>query len=76
VQRSIASLYAVVVIIVSSGLAIAPDRVFAGALAWLPELLAILGAILLLAACASIVAESRLSNRQIQEEIRLALSQP
>jgi hypothetical protein len=76
VEQAIASLYGAVVIFVASGLAIALDRALGGALSWLPESLAILGTMLLLAGGGWMVAESRLSGRQIQDEIRIALARP
>ena len=41
---------------------------------WLPLTLAIIGTLLLLGGAAFMVAESRLSGSQIQDEIRLALT--
>jgi hypothetical protein len=71
-ERSIALLYAAVVVVVATCLAIALDRATGNALAWLPISLALTGRLLLLARGAWLVAESRLSGDQSQEEIRLA----
>lgn len=73
-ERSIALLYAAVVVFVATCLSIALDRVAGGSLAWLPISLAILGTLLLLAGGAWMVAESGLSGKQIQEEIDEALA--
>lgn len=73
-ERSIALLYAAVVVFIATVLAIALDRATGGVLAWLPVSLAIAGTLLLLAGGAWMVAESRLSGDQIQEEIRQALT--
>jgi hypothetical protein len=72
VERSIALLYAAVVVFVATCLAIAVDRATGNALAWLPISLALAGTLLLLAGGGWLVLESRLSGEQIQEEIRLA----
>jgi hypothetical protein len=71
-ERSIALLYAAVVLFIATALAIVLDRATGGMLVWLPVALAIVGAFLLLGGGAWMVAESRLSIEQIQEEIRLA----
>jgi hypothetical protein len=71
-ERSIALLYAAVVFFIATALAIVLDRVAGGTLVWLPVALAIVGTFLLLGGGAWMVAESRLSSEQIQEEIRLA----
>jgi xanthine/uracil permease len=73
-EWSIAVLYAAVVVFVSTCLSIALDRVLDGAVTWLPIALAVIGTTLLLAGGALMVAESRLSGRQIQDEIRYALA--
>jgi hypothetical protein len=72
-ERSLALLYAAVVVFIATCLAIALDRVTGELLAWLPVSLALLGTLLLLAGGAWMLAESRLSGAQIQEEIRLAI---
>lgn len=72
--RSIAALYAAVVAFVATCLSIPIDRATAGSLVWLPVSLAVIGTLLLLAGGAWMVAESRLSGAQIQEEICLARS--
>ena len=72
-ERSIALLYGAVVVFIATCLSIALDRVTGEALAWLPMSLAILGTVLLLVGGAWMVAESRLSGEQIQEEIRHAI---
>jgi hypothetical protein len=74
VERSITLLYAAVVTFIATCLSIALDQASAGALSWLPISLAVLGTLLLLAGGAWMVAESRLSGDQIQEEIRQALT--
>jgi hypothetical protein len=71
-ERSIAMLYAAVVVFVSTCLSIVIDRVADDAVAWLPIGLAIGGTLLLLGGGAWMIAESRLGNAQIQDEIRLA----
>jgi hypothetical protein len=71
-ERSIALFYAAVVVFIATTLAIVVDRAAGGTLAWLPIALAIAGTLLLLGGGAWMVAESRLSGEQIQEEIRLA----
>lgn len=73
-ERSIALLYAAVVVFIVTCLAIVLDRVLGPSLAWLPVALAIAGTLLLLAGGACMVAESRLSGAQIDEEIGHALS--
>ena len=71
-ERSIALLYAAVVVFIVTTLAIVLDLAAGGTLPWLPVALAIVGTLLLLGGGAWMVAESRLSGDQIQEEIRLA----
>ena len=71
-ERSIALLSAAVVVFIATTLAIVLDLAAGGTLAWLPVALAIVGTLLLLGGGAWMVAESRLSSDQIQEEIRLA----
>lgn len=70
--RSIQLLYVTVVVFVATSL----STVLAGAaradLAWLPTSLAILGVLFLLAGSGYMVAESRLTGSQVQEEIRHA----
>jgi len=73
-ERSIALLYAAVVVFIATSLSIAVDRAGAGLPPWLPGALAIGGTFLLLAGGAFMVAESRLSSRQIEEEIADALA--
>jgi len=73
--RSIALLYAAIVVFIATCLAIAADRVLGPAASWLPLLLAIAGTLLLLGGATGMVAESRLSGEQIAEEIRIALTQ-
>jgi hypothetical protein len=73
-ERSIALLYTAVVVFIATSLSIALDRAGAGLPAWLPGALAIGGTFLLLAGGAFMVAESRLSSGQIQEEITDALA--
>ena len=71
-ERSIALLYAAVVVFIGTCLGIVLDRASGETLAWLPVSLAITGTLLLLGGGAWMVAESRLSGAQIQEEIRCA----
>jgi hypothetical protein len=75
VEQAIALLYGAVVSYIATCLSIALDRAVSGSLTWLPVSLAILGTLLLFAGGARMVAESRLSGRQIQDEIRRALEQ-
>jgi Protein of unknown function (DUF2721) len=73
-ERSIALLYAAVVVFVATALSIALDRSTGNALEWLPVFLAIAGTVLLLGGGMWMVAESRLAADQIQDEIGQALS--
>ena len=73
-ERSIALLYSAVVTFIATCLSIALDRAGAGGPMWFPAALAIGGTLLLLAGGAFMVAESRLSSRQIEEEIADALA--
>ena len=73
-ERSIALLYSAVVTFIATCLSIALDRAGAGGPMWFPAALAIGGTLLLLAGGAFMVAESRLSSRQIEEEIDDALA--
>ena len=73
-EQSIALLYGAVVIFIATCLAIALDRAVKGSMAWLPVSLAILGTLFLFGGGALMVAESRLSGRQIDEEIQHALA--
>jgi hypothetical protein len=72
-ERSIALLYAAVVVFVATALSIPLDRFAGNTLEWLPVLLAIAGTLLLLGGSTWMVAESRLSADQIQDEIGQAL---
>jgi flagellar biosynthesis protein FliQ len=73
-ERSIALLYAAVVVFIATCLAIAFDRVTGQSLSWLPVVLAVAGTLLLLSGGAWMVAESKLSGEQIAEEIGHALA--
>jgi Protein of unknown function (DUF2721) len=73
-EQSIAFLYAAVVVFTATCLSIVLDRAAGETLRWLPVSLAILGALLVLAGGARMVAESRLSGEQIEEEIRHAVA--
>ena len=73
-ERSIALLYTAVVVFIATSLSLALDRAGAGVPVWLPGALAIAGTFLLLAGGGFMVAESRLSSRQIEEEIAEALA--
>ncbi|HEY2532537.1 MAG TPA: DUF2721 domain-containing protein [Xanthobacteraceae bacterium] len=72
-EWSIALLYATAVVFVLTCISIAVDHAAGESLSWLPVGLAISGTLLLLAAVALMVAESRLAGDQIAEEIRHAL---
>jgi hypothetical protein len=72
-ERSIALLYAAIVVFISTCLSIAADRALGGSLSWLPVMLAVMGTLLLLTGGAYMVAESRLSGEQIGAEIQLAI---
>ena len=74
-ERSIALLYAAIVVFISTCLSIALDRALDGSVSWLPVILAVAGTLLLLTGAIYMVAESRLSGAQISEEIRLAIHQ-
>lgn len=71
-ERSIALLYAAVVVFIVTALSIALDRTSGEMLGWLSISLTIVGTLLLLGGGAFMVAESRLSGTQIQEEIHNA----
>jgi hypothetical protein len=72
-ERSIALLYAAIVVFISTCLSIALDRSVGGSLGWLPVMLAVGGTLLLLIGGAYMVAESQLSGAQISDEIEQAL---
>ncbi len=72
-ERAIAALFLAVVFFVASCLSIALERVAGDLPAWLPLGLVMSGALLLLFGASSMVIESRLSSRQIAEEIDDAL---
>jgi len=74
VERTIFLLYAAIVVFVTCCLSIPLDALTGGALGWTPAVLAIGGTLMLLLAGAWMVAESRLSGRQIAEEIERALA--
>jgi hypothetical protein len=74
-ERSIALLYAAVVVFIATCLAIAFEPWTSGWFGALPVLLAIAGTLLLLAGGGWMFAESRLSGEQIADEIRRALFQ-
>jgi hypothetical protein len=71
--RSIALLYAAIVVFIATCLALAADPIVGPLPGRLPLALAVTGTLLLLAGAAWMVAESRLSGAQIAEEIQLAL---
>lgn len=73
-ERSIALLYGAVVLFIAACLAIVLDQETGGRLSWLPTSLALLGTVLLLVGATWMVAESRLSGAQIQDEIGRALA--
>ena len=73
-ERSIALLYGGVVLFIATCLAIVLDQATGGRLSWLPTSLALLGTVLLLVGATWMVAESRLSGSQIQDEIGHALT--
>ncbi len=74
VERSIALLYGSVVLFIATCLSIVLDQATGGRLSWLPTSLALLGTLLLLVGATWMVAESRLSGTQIQDEIGHALA--
>ena len=74
VERSIALLYAAIVVFILTCLSIALDRLVGDSLNWLPVTLAVTGTLLLLSGAAYMVVESRLSGEQIRLEIANALS--
>ena len=74
-EQAIALLYGAVVSFIATCLSIALDRAVSGSLGWLPVSLAILGTLLLFGGGARMVAESRVSGTQIQDEIHRALAQ-
>ena len=74
-ERSILLLYSAVVVFIATCLAIAIDRFAGDVLPWLPVTLAFIGTLLLLGGGAWMVAESRMSGKQIAEEIAIALDQ-
>ena len=73
-ERSIALLYGAVVLFIATCLSIVLDQATGGRLSWLPTSLALLGTVLLLVGGTWMVAESRLSGTQIQDEIGHALA--
>jgi hypothetical protein len=73
VERSILLLYAAVAVFIATCLALALERVAVNVLPWLSTTLAFIGTLLLLGGGAWMVAESRMSGKQIAEEIALAL---
>ena len=73
-ERSIALLYGAVVLFIATCLSIALDQATGGRLGWLPTSLALFGTVLLLLGGTWMVAESRLSGKQIQDEIGHALA--
>jgi hypothetical protein len=75
VERSIFLLYAAVVVFIATCLSIAIDRAAGHVLPWLSITLALIGTLLLLSGGTWMVAESRMSGRQIAEEITHALGQ-
>jgi Protein of unknown function (DUF2721) len=72
-ERSIALLYAAVVVFIATCLAIAFEPWTSGRFGALPVLLAISGTLLLLVGGGWMLAESRLSGEQIADEIRRAV---
>ena len=73
-ERSIALLYGSVVLFIATCLCIVLDQATGGRLSWLPISLALFGTALLLVGATWMVAESRLSATQIQDEIGHALA--
>ncbi|HEY0801366.1 MAG TPA: DUF2721 domain-containing protein [Steroidobacteraceae bacterium] len=73
--RSIALLYAAIVVFIATCLSIAADRATGDSLVWLPAVLAVVGTVFMLSGGAWMVMESRSSSEQINQEIRKALSQ-
>lgn len=72
--RSIALLYAAIVLFVATCLSIAADRMLGSATGWSSLCFALCGTLLLLGGAIAMVAESRLSGEQIGEEIDRALN--
>jgi len=73
-ERSIALLYSAIVVFIATCLSIGADRAAGGSLGWWPVLLAVIGTLLMLGGGAYMVAESRASGKQINQEISNALS--
>lgn len=73
-ERSICLLYAAIVIFIATCLSIVIDRISGESISWLPEMLAIAGTLFLLAGASYMVLESKLSGRQIAEEIIHAIA--
>lgn len=74
-ERSIALLYGAVVVFVATSLTIAADGATQGRLGWVPQALAVAGVLLLLGGGWWMLAECRLSGRQLAEEIEGALGE-
>lgn len=73
-ERSIALLYSAIVVFIATCLSIAADRATGGSLGWCPVVLAVIGTLFMFGGGAYMVAESRASGRQINQEIFIALS--
>jgi len=73
VERSITMLYGANVVFISNCLSIALVRALGGSLSGLPVMLAVGGTLLLLIGGRYMVAESRLSAKQISDEIQIAI---
>jgi hypothetical protein len=72
-ERSIALLYAAIVVFVGTCLTIVVVHAMGYALEWVPVVLAVIGTGLLLAGSTYMVVECRLGREQIAEEIREAM---
>ena len=72
--RSIALLDSAIVVFIATCLSIGADRAAGGSLGWWPVFLAVIGTLVMLGGGAYMVAESRASGKQINQEISNALS--
>jgi hypothetical protein len=73
-ERSIALLYSAIVVFIATCLSVAADRAAGGSFGWLPVVFAVVGTLFMLGGGAYMIAESRASGKQINQEILNALS--